>query len=319
MRRFQRPLLVLLLAVIFGLASFAVRQPAQGPQQDERGASTHQEYPAQEGKESLWHPSTWEPITALTVALVTFTAVLAIVSVTQINFLIRADNTARIVADASSKQANISRLTLERTIRPVVEVTGFDYSWSAPEGQLTHWHFIPLLGNAGPVGTVNGITNSNWTFTRKPVDADFDYPEIIRKEMDLGHPQRSPIGANKRISGVRAVVPIGSVIEAYARRGHILVWGWIEYDDGLPSTLRHRTEFAVEVMVKVDPRMPVHGPGVPPLNDRFSVRNLPKHNGADQECYRQPGDPRPSWTAHAGPRQDLPPDHPENGLVAGAT
>lgn len=222
-------------------------------------------------------------------------------------------------ANSSSKQADISRLTLERTIRPVVEMIGFDYSWSAPEGQLTHWHFVPLLGNAGPVGTVNGITNSNWTFTRKPLDADFDYPEIIRKEMDLAHPQRSPIGANKSISGVRAVVPIDSVIEAYARRGHILVWGWIEYDDGLPSTLRHRTEFAVEVVVKVDPRAPAFAPGVPPPGARFSVRNLPGHNGADQECHRQPGDPLPSYIAHDGPRQDLPPDHPENRVVAGAT
>lgn len=222
-------------------------------------------------------------------------------------------------ADIAAQTAVISRLTLEYTVRPVVEVTGFDYSWSAPGGQLTHWHFIPLLSNAGPVGTVNGITNSNWTFTINPLDADFDYPEITRKESDLGHPQRSPIGANKGITGVRAVVPIESVVEAYARRGHIFFWGWIEYDDGLPGTLRHRTEFAVEVVVKIDPRAPVFAPGAPPPAARFSIRNLPVHNGTDQECYRQPGHPRPSWLAHAGPRQDLPPDHPENGLVAGAT
>ncbi len=113
MRRFQRPLLILLLAVTLGLASFAVRQPAQGPQQDERGASAQQEQHTQEGKESLWHPSTYEPITALTVALVVFTAVLAVVAIIQIRFLARADETARIAANAAKRSAD-ALITLER-------------------------------------------------------------------------------------------------------------------------------------------------------------------------------------------------------------
>jgi len=113
-RRLVQPLtLILLLGIILGMATFAVRQPTQGPQQDERGAGTQQEQRTQEGKESLWRPSTYEPITVLTVALVAFTAVLAVVAVIQIRFLARADETARIAANAAKRSAD-ALITLER-------------------------------------------------------------------------------------------------------------------------------------------------------------------------------------------------------------
>ena len=215
-------------------------------------------------------------------------------------------------AEAAEQQANISKLTLQITVRPIVGMHGFKYGRAAPGGIIHSWNFSPILRNVGPTRTIGGITFTSWIFTRTDILDSFEYPDIIRPNgVPLG-PQKAPIGADKSITGVPAVVPIELLIEAYERRGHVLIWGWIEYDDGLPGTERHRTEFASEMVLRLHPMLPDESDGGPSMEARFRPRHLPDHNDADQDCFRQPSEPRPTWTAHSGPRQDLPPSAREN-------
>jgi hypothetical protein len=66
--------------------------------------------------ESLWAPSTWEPVTTLTVALAFFTMTLAGVSIFQAKYIIKADGTARISADAARKAAEAADLNAQAAI-----------------------------------------------------------------------------------------------------------------------------------------------------------------------------------------------------------
>jgi len=124
-------MLILLLGIILGMAGFAVRQPTHGPEQNERRAEAHQGQPAQEGKESIWRPSTYEPITAFTGALVLLTFVLAGVSVVQIRFLIRADETAGTAAMAATKQAIVAEQAFAGLERPYLFISDLSYSYQS--------------------------------------------------------------------------------------------------------------------------------------------------------------------------------------------
>jgi len=66
-----------------------------------------------EDRKSFWERTTDDPVAAFTAALVLFTAVLAGVSMIQVRFLIRADETARIAATAAKRSADAVR-SIER-------------------------------------------------------------------------------------------------------------------------------------------------------------------------------------------------------------
>ncbi len=87
------------------MATFAVRQPAEQPQQSQRAETAKSSQPEKEVAKSFWIKTIEDPVSSFTAALVAMTTVLAVVSVVQIRFLTRADETARIAADASRKQA----------------------------------------------------------------------------------------------------------------------------------------------------------------------------------------------------------------------
>jgi hypothetical protein len=68
-----------------------------------------------------------------------------------------------------------------------------------------------------------------------------------------------------------------------ANKTHVLIWGWMEYDDVF-STTRHRTEFCFELNadVVIDLDHPLASHNVP----HFTMH--PRHNGADSECLHHP-------------------------------
>ncbi len=106
----QTIVLTLLVISIFALAEIAVRQPTQQPQQSIFSESTKTKQPSKEKEKPFWVRTVDDPVSLFTAILVAFTGVLAVVSVIQIRLLTRADETAKIAANAAmlSAQAVIS-------------------------------------------------------------------------------------------------------------------------------------------------------------------------------------------------------------------
>ncbi len=115
MSRVQIALLLALLLGVLGLAALAVRssQQTHNPSYGERTEEAEKGDHGKEDRKSFWERTTDDPVAAFTAALVLFTAVLAGVSMIQVRFLIRADETARIAATAAKRSADAVR-SIER-------------------------------------------------------------------------------------------------------------------------------------------------------------------------------------------------------------
>jgi hypothetical protein len=123
MKRFLKPcLLVLLLTTICGLTLSATRQPTHHPQQKSSSEKPNPKHDEQQRSKTIWQRTADDPIALYTAMLVGLTGVLALVSIVQIAFLTRADQTTRVVADAARKQAEVAEKTLTLSQRPWLSV-----------------------------------------------------------------------------------------------------------------------------------------------------------------------------------------------------
>jgi len=134
--------------------------------------------------ESFWERTTTDPIAAYTLALVVFTSVLAVVAIRQISFLKRADDTARMAANAAQEAADATRATVlkmdeiaQRQLRAYVGVKGA----------------IPVLPGAGEWPQINLLITN---FGQTPAyDVDFTIqwaigacPHVEAQEFPQGIP-----------------------------------------------------------------------------------------------------------------------------------
>ena len=109
MTRTQNIFVALALVVIFGLASVAVWRSQVQPAQT-HGSAEHSNIDRnQNEKESVWAPSTYEPITTLTVALVVVTAIQAGLFFVQLRFMRDGIADAKDAAQAAIQGNKISR------------------------------------------------------------------------------------------------------------------------------------------------------------------------------------------------------------------
>jgi hypothetical protein len=113
------------LLLVEGVAP-TLHPPTQTQTAGQRGDETTNKNGGKKPKESFWQRTTDDPVATFTAALTLFTAVLAGASSAQFYFLIKADKTTRIAADAATKAANAADLSARAAIAlesPLLRVT----------------------------------------------------------------------------------------------------------------------------------------------------------------------------------------------------
>jgi hypothetical protein len=97
----------------------------------------------------------------------------------------------------------------------------------------------------------------------------FNFPDLgAHKE------SRAFIGPKASIEMAPITIPQATIASAGGRSSRIFVWGWAEYDDIFPGTVRHRTEFCVEMRVSYPTGS----------QSRIDWVTHTEFNGSEEEC-----------------------------------
>jgi hypothetical protein len=115
-----------------------------------------------------------------TLWLMIFTGVLAVVSAVQIGFLIRADKTARISAEAAKKSVDISEASMIAGARAFVSTAELVPTWEHDKttGRYS-WRFRPTWKNSGNTPTKNLKLYSACELRNTPLPQGFDFDQTI--------------------------------------------------------------------------------------------------------------------------------------------
>ena len=107
------------------------------------------------------------------------------------------------------------------------------------------------------------------------IPENFDFPNYGEVEVD----RRSSIGPKSKTKSGDCTLEANIIPPMIDGSAFVYLWGWYEYDDVFEGTPRHRTEFAIRILVNEFS-----------LNDtiRFNDMVLPGHNGIDEWCMYQP-------------------------------
>jgi len=125
-----------------------------------------------------------------------------------------------------------------------------------------------VWGHGGKTPTKNLLHNINWWHYEEGLPNDFNYPDKTHASPAVGL-----IGPEATLHSVNVDIPVGLLDHVARRLTHVYVWGWVEYDDVIDGSSRHRTEVCVEVLKD---------------GDLMSFHPKGKFNGADHDCYRTP-------------------------------
>jgi hypothetical protein len=231
-----------------------------------------------------------EDVAYYTKVLAWFTAVLAIVSAAQGVLLFRADKTARLSADAALKAAKatensveVAKTALRDTERAFVYLKTIEVRFErAPpwmrvngrevDGRVLSFSLTPVWANSGKTPAMKMLLN---------VETEvFPCPEAPDKIgfQDDGTPRHGVLGPTTEM--MVAPKPVtGDVLERLkSGQGSLLIWGWVDYNDVFPDTARHRTEFCLEIKIKIQ------ADGSPLMGMQVYRR----FNGFDGECFNPP-------------------------------
>jgi hypothetical protein len=123
---------------------------------------------------------------------------------------------------------------------------------------------------------------------RTGTPGDIDFPDVV-----MGNGQkiagRTFIGPGSEKDAGILNMPLAILNEFPKKNLRLFGWGWAEYGDVFRPGVRSRAEYAFEVVVTGDlwraPDEKVKAP--------FQFVVLDRHNGCDDECYRQPGSEMP--------------------------
>jgi len=180
-------------------------------------------------------------------------------------------------AKAARDQVEISREALIMTERAFVFCERIEHVWRAKKEteEIIEWIFFPIWKNSGNTPTKHGVECVN---TWLAIDAgdlphDFTFP-------DYGSAERIMIGPGLQKNGGRLTIPIVTMHKIREGTAHAYMWGWADYDTIFTTdTIRHRSEFCVEIQVTGNPTYKEGG---------FAFRAYGTFNGFDDECYRKP-------------------------------
>jgi hypothetical protein len=176
----------------------------------------------------------------------------------------------------------LSRHALTSTERAFVfpKAVQFAASLNVATEQIHHWGVSIQWENSGKTPTRYLRHYFNLEVRPDLLPDDFDFPDLpIPGTQRPAISIPTLIGPNSSIASDSIDVSIEQMNEIKDGIAHCYIWGWSEYDDVLPDTRRHRTEFCYKIKVGGDPRDP-HRSSI-----GWNMHHA--HNGADDECVRR--------------------------------
>ena len=222
------PLLALLLLTILALAGASAEGPHSPQNKSAQSHSASIESKCDK-PETFWQRTTCDPVAFYTLFLTVFSGLLAAVSFVQIRYLIRADKTARIAAEAARGSAETSSTTAERQLRAYVlaDNIGFHASGIA----------IAQIRNFGqtPAYDVRITIESEWR-NRNDSLVHLGFTENRFSHPGTVIPPRHPVSIPADFGGIRLPANEADwpIVQQDGRGRWSLrpfVWGRIEYVD----------------------------------------------------------------------------------------
>jgi hypothetical protein len=196
-----------------------------------------------EKEKSLWN--TWFPdsTAVFTLFLVLFTAVLAYVSLKQLDFLGRAEIISARASNAAREAANTAHEALVKSQRAFVRISGFPWLWrpdlSRPGKYV--YDIAPAVENGGDTPTVDMTINVNSALRDSPLPENFDFPYQSKD------PGKTLVGGRQSITASNSVISDEDLLAVQNGKKFFYLWGTITYRDVFDGTPVHVTEYASEV------------------------------------------------------------------------
>lgn len=187
---------------------------------------------------------------------------------------------AKSVAEASLAQANslISSTRAHIFVKRIQYEPIFDHIENRTF--IRAWKLYPVFENGGSTPTKHCVMHVS--FWRGPNDeisqVDNGFPDLWFE----GEPKElSPFFIGPKAEKWSSPIEISVVDLEEIKLGteKFFMWGWIDYDDVLDDTPRHRTEFGYGMFVTGD---------FTSTHCTFLFRELDEFNGIDDDCYRSP-------------------------------
>jgi hypothetical protein len=231
---------------------------------------------------SLWEGliSSNDPLVFLNLCLVTVTGALAF---STFGLWVVTWLGSRRQSSDMQKSIKIAERALISVERAFVFVKGYaQLPQIGHDGGVREWAIMPVLHNSGSTPTRHMLTHVSIEIRDHDLPDDFDFPDKWPDgEADELKNALAFIGPKADIWMPALAVHVVDLDKINSGRKKVYLYGWIEYDDVFPDTERHRTEFCMEIIrVAADYTTPASAPIV--------MRHYKKHNGADDECFRQP-------------------------------
>jgi hypothetical protein len=265
-------------ALIGCAPGIAFSQQAQSPKQEQALRQADEKVPANPGGSAIWKPN--DPVSLYTLVLSMFSGLLVVVSVVQIRYLIRADRTARITAQAANDQALLTREAMVETQRAfvlvrVLEVELVTFPYQSPTAaiidRIAGWRVGVVWENSGDTPTRDLVTHVSLKFFDSQIPDNYDFPDLPERNIS-----NALIGPRGTIHSASFLISVQDAQRVKDGSQRAYMWGWAEYDDIFSNTKRHRTEFCYELLF------------IEPFPQRASFGHLMHrtHNGADDECLK---------------------------------
>jgi hypothetical protein len=192
------------------------------------------------------------------------------------------------IANASAEAAQRAAATAERALtvveRAFLLISDMNVVTMSQYGTIIDFRISVNITNSGRTPAQNYISLANLVVFEGEIPEDFRFPDRSHDDVpETG----ATIGPQSRI-----YLPIdffiADAIDVFEKRKKALIYGWMEYNDIFPDSLRHRAEFCVEIEVYADPRQTpqvVYGK-MPPI---LTLRAYRRYNGYDDGCIYRPG------------------------------
>jgi len=263
----------------FGFAEWRI---SSSPSRNEEKTGQSDYRSAKKPEQISQTQSTDDRLARYTLWLAIFTGALVVVSGIQGYFLLRADKTARLAANAATDQAALTRETMTKTQRAFVlvkalEVELITFPYQSPTAgiidRIAGWRIGVEWENSGDTPTRDLITHVSLKFFDDGIPNNYDFPDLPERNVS-----NALIGPRGTIHSASFLISVQEAQDVKNGPKRLYMWGWGEYDDVFPNTKRHRTEFCYEVLF------------IDPFPQRASFGHLMHraHNGADDECLKQP-------------------------------
>jgi hypothetical protein len=184
-------------------------------------------------------------------------------------------------AKAAEDSVDIAKTALRDTERAFVYLKNIDIHFERSpttmgangpvEGHIVNFTVTPNWANSGKTPARRIRLNFNMEAFGPELPDKFDFP-------DSRKPRHGVLGPNTEMLTTGIVIRGDEFYRLAQDKSTVLIWGWIDYDDVFPDTKRHRTEFCLQVAVRVEQ----NGTAIVgfPVYRRF--------NGFDDECMRKP-------------------------------